>query len=381
MSDTAKQAVRRNIPEINVSDIGAMPMPDITPSDIILVGFSPSAPAGNQFVAFPSSAVAGLGGGDIPDILAIALGQANVLRGQNSFSVGTVNYQGGKRYNATLVAGSTTLSLVGYGDLTDRVYFTDFISITSQTTGKTVERQIVAPPTYGGGIFEIEIDSPIDTESTTVLFTQTQYGQNTLTVGSLNEVAGNRSASIGSGHEITQFAPDSLAVGIGHYINHYASMASGAYAKSRYMTGRTISGKQITTKGDCQSTEVVIGGVTTNATPTEIFQYDGVSRLVIPGNTVVRYRVEVIATQTATAGGGTVGDSFAQEIFGAIKNIGGTVSGVAQTASTAQKDAAFGGTVAITADNTDKCLKVVVTGEANKPIKWVAKVTLVETAF
>lgn len=138
-----------------------------------------------------------------------------------------------------------------------------------------------------------------------------------------------------------------------------------------------------TTKGSFQKIESGQYSFTTDATPTILYIANtaATGKLVIPTRTLWQFTIRVAALQTGGTSG-TVMDSFTQTIKGAIKNIAGTTSIVGSTlAETAIKDAAFGGTVAVSADDVNDCLQIQVTGEADKNITWTASVELVQVKY
>jgi hypothetical protein len=107
----------------------------------------------------------------------------------------------------------------------------------------------------------------------------------------------------------------------------------------------------------------------------------GSQRILIPLDSTVRFEIAVTAVAIATTVG-SVGQSFSQKIRGLIKRIADTVSLVgALDTDTAIKDAGFGGTVAVTADDTNKILRIDVTGETDKTIVWSAKVSMVHAGM
>jgi len=106
----------------------------------------------------------------------------------------------------------------------------------------------------------------------------------------------------------------------------------------------------------------------------------GTYPIVIPDGESRKFKIELIARQTGGTAG-TVGDTKAFRIDGAIKNVSTNVSIVGGMDTKAHFDAgASAWTKVVTADNVAKALKITVTGELNKTIEWVAKIYWVKAS-
>lgn len=181
------------------------------------------------------------------------------------------------------------------------------------------------------------------------------------------------------------------SLNIGTATNDYSTAVNGASTKANYSFGsavgrsihkysRVIGSPAQVSFGSNQKIEVEVTGLTADATPA-ILTIDGTDKLVIPTDSAVRFKIEVMASQTAGSAG-TAGDSLCQSFEGLIKNVSGTCALVSTVVNgTPINDGAFGGSVAVTANNTTKTLDITVTGEANKTINWTADVTMVMTGF
>lgn len=132
--------------------------------------------------------------------------------------------------------------------------------------------------------------------------------------------------------------------------------------------------------------EAVIGRIlsltTTDATQAEMTPYKNGedTLLLIPSETTRAFKLNVVARQTAGAGG-TVGDSAKFTISGLIKKVGATTSLVDVLDESESKDAgAANWLCTVAADNTNDALSIKVTGEATKTIKWYAYLEFIEIA-
>lgn len=134
----------------------------------------------------------------------------------------------------------------------------------------------------------------------------TVSGNYSFAVGQNNTVSGNHAAAIG--RDCTASASYSLALG-------YDALASriGEIAKNN-----------ATTALKRQEIEDIMLGTTTDATPT-VLLVGGAAAFNIPNNTVVAYKLHVLASQDGGIAG-AVGDTSSWEIKGTIKNLSGTTS-------------------------------------------------------
>jgi X-X-X-Leu-X-X-Gly heptad repeat protein len=302
----------------------------------------------------------------------INLGSSNDIRSTLGMSLGSYNYSGGRLATGTLVSGSTHITS---SVSTSAFLPQDFLYITSLDTGITTINQI--DTIDSSSIFTLS--SSIDSGSTSIVFSQVNQGANTLNVGSQNYSSGNDSVNIGGGNETTRYGNSSLNVGTGNYCNNSNTLISGIGGSSMFSPSKVLSGNILNKKGDCQSTEIMIGVITTNDSPTSVLLY-GDKKLSIPINTAHKFHIEAIAHQTGGSSG-NVGDTYSQDIYGVIINTAGTTKlvGSPNTANTFYSTDASTWVIDVQANNTDDTLLIRVIGEANKTIKWVFKITFIQT--
>jgi hypothetical protein len=134
----------------------------------------------------------------------------------------------------------------------------------------------------------------------------TVTGNYSIAVGQNNNVSGDHAGAIG--RDCIASADYSLALG-------YDAGASriGEIAKNNVSTALKR-----------QEIEDIMSALTTDATPTTL-QVGGAAAFNIPNNTVVAYKLHVLASQDGGTAG-TVGDTASWEIKGTIKNLSGTTS-------------------------------------------------------
>lgn len=172
-------------------------------------------------------------------------------------------------------------------------------------------------------------------------------------------VAGTNAVAIGSGSSAPSTNSIALGDGTSAYIAGSKVWANGEFA----------------TAGDAQAGMYVMRGITTNATPTELF-IDGASvRYVIPNNSLVTFTILVSARRTDTTGGGA-GYKFEGVIKKDTTAGSTTIIGIRSRAVLGETNNTWD--CDVTADTTNGSLKITVTGEAAKTIRWVAAITTSE---
>jgi hypothetical protein len=118
-----------------------------------------------------------------------------------------------------------------------------------------------------------------------------------------------------------------------------------------------------------QAVQFILKGRTTNSTPTELIIHTE-TYLTIPTDVALFGQVEICAIEEATA---TEAAHYIRKF--AIQNLGGTTSliGSVTTVGTDHESQA-GYDASITADNTSDYLKISVTGDSSKTLRWLAVV-------
>lgn len=182
----------------------------------------------------------------------------------------------------------------------------------------------------------------------------------------------------------------SISSGDGSHAEGNTCTASGLYSHSegqestatRYAQHSKASGK-IAAVGDAQLANFVARRSTTDATPA-VLTFTGAALDAAGNDTNVltvavawayKFRLEVIARRTdvqGTVAGWTIEGVIARETSGNVRIVGSPL-----TTSWADSGAAAW-TVACTADTTNQCLAMTVTGEAAKTIRWVGALYTVE---
>lgn len=132
--------------------------------------------------------------------------------------------------------------------------------------------------------------------------------------------------------------------------------------------------------GDAQTTLWTLRNNTTDATQTILYIDGSATKLSVTSGKTYTFVIDIVAAQTGGASG-SVGDSWGYQLLGVVRNISGTTSLQGSIIKTiiAEADGAFD--VDAQANDTTDTIDVLVTGAANKNVRWVAKTRLTEVAF
>ena len=206
-------------------------------------------------------------------------------------------------------------------------------------------------------------------------------GQGALRAGIVESTQWNN-ASLGLGSCAT--GKNTQATGNYSSAKGLLAQATGIYSDASgheslaYLKGqRSHAITKFSTVGDAQYSRVVMHGITTDATITEIF-IDASDRVVIPASRTWAFHIQIAARQTAGAAG-TVGDSGIYEVTGGIKrDAAGNTALVGAITKTVIAEDQAAWDIDVDADDVNESLRVQVTGEVDKTIHWVATVHLTE---
>ena len=154
------------------------------------------------------------------------------------------------------------------------------------------------------------------------------------------------------------------------------AVAIGSGASASIVNTLAFASGDIATAGDAQEVKGILRNITTTATPTELFLdgTTGTQRFVLPNNSAASFSILVTARRT-DATGGAAGYKFEgnahKDTTAASLAFTGTPS------KTVLGETNVGWDASVSVDTTNGSIKVTVTGEAAKTIRWVASVTAV----
>jgi len=157
-------------------------------------------------------------------------------------------------------------------------------------------------------------------------------------------------------------------------------VATGFQARSRGygQMAHAAGGFSKTGRGEAQTYTYVVRGVTTDATPTELFLDGAARQILLASDTTVAFDALVVGRDDDLGCGV---DSAAYRITGLIERCGSiTVGFVGTPALTvlAEDDATWTAAAQIISSGASLGLKIVVTGSAGQTTRWVATVRTAE---
>lgn len=166
---------------------------------------------------------------------------------------------------------------------------------------------------------------------------------------------------------------NSVAIGSGANAGSVGSTAIGDGTAATVWGATVNANGKFATAGDAQAGWYVLRNITSSATPTELFLNGtaATQRLVIPNNSVVTFSILIAARRTDATGGGA-----SYRIEGGIRKDAAAASttfiGTPSRSILGETNVSWD--VTVSADATNGALRIMVTGEAAKTIRWVATV-------
>ncbi len=167
---------------------------------------------------------------------------------------------------------------------------------------------------------------------------------------------------------------NSVAIGNSSNATAVNSTAIGNGTDSKVWGGVAIANGRFATNGDAQSGTYILRAITTDGTANVELFLDGAGatrRLTLSNNSLMTFTILVAARRTDTTGGGS-----GYRFDGVIRKdtTAGSTTFVGTPSKSILGETNTAWNVALSADTTNGSLKIAVTGEAAKTIRWVATV-------
>ena len=288
-----------------------------------------------------------------------ALGTGGNARGTGAVDLQTVRAAAGQ-----VASGDNAVIGGGYNNTASGYY-----STISGGRGNAVSS---SGATIGGG-FSNTVNGPGATISGG--FSNTVSANGATIGGGFGHVASGSVATIGGGDTNTASGYYSTVSGgrVNAATADYSTICGGRNAKADKYGQRTHASGMFAAQGDIQTSVLVARRSTTTATPAELFLDGSAARCTIAADTTWAFRIMVVARRTDADN-----ESAAYEFVGCIDNNAGTTALVGSVTTTVVAEDTVGWDCAVTADNTNDALIITVTGEANKTIRWGARIELTE---
>lgn len=151
------------------------------------------------------------------------------------------------------------------------------------------------------------------------------------------------------------------------------AIGDGANASIYGMKG--FANGKFSNMGDAQHGVYILRNITTDATPTDLFLDGGSQVFIIPNNSVVSFSIIIAARRTDGTGGS--GYKFDGIITKDITSSSVSFIGTPSKTILGETDSIWD--INISANTGNGALKITVTGESSKTIRWVATILTTET--
>lgn len=185
------------------------------------------------------------------------------------------------------------------------------------------------------------------------------------------------SESISTPTNASATGTNTVAIGSGSVASGTETLAVGNGAKASIFGQKSFANGRFATDGDAQQGLYVARNITSNNTATELY-LDGVTatqRMVMPNNSAWTFSLYIVGRRTDAVGGGA-GYKFEGVIRKDASAGSTTLVGAVSKSVLGETNTAWD--AAVTADTVNGSLKITVTGESAKTIRWVATVETTE---
>lgn len=347
-------------------------------------GFSNAAPA-------DASTVSG-GSDNVASELGAAVGGGNQNQASGKWS--TVPGGGGNKAQgeyATVAGGSINAASVQYATVGGGVWNrADGVGATVAGGGAVGAGNMAggAQSAVGGGIANVASGGQAviaGGQNNSAVGTMAAVGggfgnaagaDNSTVSGGANNTAALGGATVGGGAWNT--ASGGWATVGGGYGNKapgdYATVPGGKEARAAAYGQLAYASGAFATAGDAQSSVFVLRNTTFDATPTGLLLDGAGQRLGVAGARSMAFDILIV-------GRSTVNTSAGYRIRGLIENADGVTTFVGTPVVTILGEDVAAWTAAVSADDVNDALDIVVTGAANTTIRWVATVNAAEVAW
>jgi hypothetical protein len=294
--------------------------------------------------------------------------------GNTNIASGNFSFVGG---------GSTNTASASYATLSGGLSNTASGQYSTVSGGRSNTASATYAAIAGG---RLNVASAVNTAIGGGLSNEAISTYSTVAGGELNVASGSYSAVLGGYTNTTSGAYAVVGGGQNHQANSsHSAIIGGAYGSTRSVVGYHAFPACLTPvalkAGASQGGLLILGAVTISALST-ILRSDTSSattsnQLRLPFDSAYYFRGSVIA---AVEGGNTKSWTFDGQIKKGLTNASTTLVGSTVTSPYGDAGASTW-TVALSADTTNGCLAVTVTGQASTTIRWACKIETTEVTF
>ncbi len=363
---------------------GTSTLPSATGNNAVAIGKNASASGSGGFASGNGAAASGTN--------SVALGRANTASGQNAFSFGFSNTASGTY--AIAIHGNAT------ADETTAIGRNSAGNPANATTGQGA---MALGGSYASGTdsFAAAIANNTSsygtsgTNSIAMGYQAKATQSNAVSIGSQSQATGSQAYGLGQfgvasanyayclGGFSTASGYGSYAIGTSIAATSQYSVAMGRRAKTTVEGQYAFTGEWFSAQGDSQTSTYVLRSDTTDATA-EAMVTDGPNetrgtnnQIVLPNNSAYAFHGTIVARQQAADGTACA----AWKVEGLIRREANAGTTVLVNSATTVLDNTPSWGMALSADTTNGCLKIEVTGAASTDIRWVATIHTSEVTY
>ena len=299
--------------------------------------------------------------------------------GSNAVAIGYNTSAGGSYTVAIGInADASSSGAISLGD-TSKTTAADAIAMGTLAHASGTESVAIGRYTDASGNNSIAIggasidgDSADATATRAIAIGHSTDASSTETIALGYSAKANSSAAIAIGYESEAYATRAISIGRDTRADGTDSVSLGYRSKSQDGGQFAYASGYFAAAGDAQTSVYVLRNTTTSATQTELFADGSSADISVPNDSTIMFKASVVARRTDADN-----ESAAYILEGCVDNNNGTTALVGSLGTkTILSEDRTNWDVTITADNTNNGINVLVTGEASKNIRWVAKVEI-----
>lgn len=264
----------------------------------------------------------------------------------------------------SITNGPGTITIASSGVTSVGITAPSFLTVTGSPITSSGTIALTLASQTAGTVFA----GPVSGGSSAPTFRQLQFTDLSFAIKLYAETPAIGAAAVSSGTNSFAIGNNATSTGIG-------TGAFGTDAKASQYGQKAFSSGSFAAIGDAQSSKYILRGTTVSSTLTELFLDGSSTQIVVPINAAMTFSILVVARRSDTTGGGA-----GYRIEGVIKkdSSSGSVTMIGAPAKVILGETNTPWDVTVDADTTTGALRVRVTGEPAKTIRWVAVVDTAE---
>lgn len=303
-----------------------------------------------------------------------AAGYSAFAGGTNSVALGT-GYSSGSNaaaLGASRATGSDSFAAaIGNNGSSYGSTGTNSVAIGKSAKAQGTESTALGPTTQAQNSYSVAIGHQANSSNDYGV----AIGRQAAASGATSTVLGGYACTASGSYSTSVGGRSNVADGYGSRTGGYGASAGGIRGKDAFASQR------FSTSGDAQTATIVLKSDTTNATAEALTTNNSTAstdnQVVLPNNSAYAFHGTIVARQQAADGTACA----AWKVEGLIRREGSAGTTVLVNSATTVLDNTPNWGMALSADTTNGCLKVQVTGAASTDIRWVATIHTSEVTY